>query len=147
MKSTRNLLLDANSFLLLIRSDEHARTVKSPIIGNSKILDLTVYEIGNALWKELELLKSLKMEDAERLANAVNLVMTNMEKLFVGASEFSDVMSIARAEKKTFYDSSYIYIAKREKMMLVTEDRGLSKVAQKYIGTVSVRELIDSHVA
>ena len=54
MKSPRHLLLDANSLLLLIRSDEEARTVKSPIIEDSKILDLTVYEIGNGVWKELE---------------------------------------------------------------------------------------------
>jgi predicted nucleic acid-binding protein len=141
LKSVSHLLIDANSLLLLIRSNEEART-KSPIIEDSKILDLTPYEIGNGLWKESELLKSLSPEEAESLTNDVSLILSSLEKLFVEPSELSNVLNIARSEKKTFYDSSYIYVAKREKMTLVTEDQTLSKVARKHVRCVSVRELI-----
>jgi predicted nucleic acid-binding protein len=56
--------------------------------------------------------------------------------------EIAGVLNIARSERKTFHDSSYIYAAEREKMTSVTEDQSLSKVARKHNRTVSIRELI-----
>jgi len=142
LKADNRLLLDANSLLLLIRSNEEARAVKSPIIEDSKILDLTLYELGNGIWKESELIKSLSPDEAEKLANDVSLVLSNLDKLTVTAAEFPAVLSIAKSERKTFYDSSYIYVAKREKMTLVTEDQNLSKIARKHVHTVSISEII-----
>jgi predicted nucleic acid-binding protein len=136
------LLLDANSLLLLIRSNEEARAVKFPIIEDSKILDLTVYELGNGIRKESELIRSLSPDEAEKLASDVSLVLSNLDKLAISAAEFPAVLSIAKSERKTFYDSSYIYVAKREKMTFVTEDQNLSKIARKYVNTVSISEVI-----
>jgi hypothetical protein len=42
---------------------------------------------------------------------------------------------------KTFC-SSRIFIAKRDKMILVTEDQSLSKIARKHVQAVSVQELL-----
>jgi predicted nucleic acid-binding protein len=128
--------------MLLIRSDEEALTVKSPIIEDSKILDLTLYELGNGVWKESELIKSLNVDEIDNLANSMSLVLGSLEKLSVTPSEFSRVLTIAKSERKTFYDSSYIYVAKREKMTFVTEDQRLSRIARRYVQTVSIRDVI-----
>jgi predicted nucleic acid-binding protein len=139
-RSSRHLLFDANSLLLVIRSEEEARSAS--IIEDSNILDLTTYEIGNSVWNELELLKFLSAEESKSLKENIGSVLSRMQKLFVGPIEFSEVLEIARAEKKTFYDSSYIYVAKRDNLTLVTEDRKLFKTAEKYVPAKSVHELL-----
>jgi len=136
------LLLDANSLLYLIRSSEEARAVKARILEDSKILDLTLYELGNSVWKESELTKLLSLDDAGKLGQDLSLVLSNLEKMSIAGVELPAVLEIAKAERKTFYDSSYIYVAKREKMTLVTEDQSLSKTARKHVRTVSIREVI-----
>jgi predicted nucleic acid-binding protein len=138
-------LLDANALLILIRLGSATLQVKfSSILGSSSILDLTTYQIGNGIWKESELLKSLTPEETEKLASDLTLVLSGLERLSIEPSEFLAVLRIAKSEKKTFYDSSYIYVGKREKMTLVTEDQALAKAARKHIPTVSVRELIST---
>ena len=136
------MLLDANSLLLLVRSAVQNRHTKSRIIQDSKILDLTSYEAGNGIWKESELLKTLSAEEAIRLAENISLVLSTLEKSTVEAAEFFFVLNIAKAERTTFYDSSYVYVAKRDKLTLITEDQRLSKVARKYVKTATVREIL-----
>jgi predicted nucleic acid-binding protein len=116
--------------------------MKLRIIQNSRILDLTIYEAGNAIWKESEFLKTLSSEETQKLANSLSLILSNLEKLSVQPSEFTQVLSLAKSERRTFYDSSYIYIAKRDKMTLVTEDQNLSKIARKHVRVVSVEQLV-----
>ncbi|MFI5421798.1 MAG: type II toxin-antitoxin system VapC family toxin [Nitrososphaerales archaeon] len=142
MSSGRGFLLDANSLLLLIRSDIEARSVKSRVIQDSKILDLTTYEAGNGIWKESELLKTLSPEETNKLAVDVSLVISSLEKTYVEPSEFSLVLRIAKSERRTFYDSSYIYVAKRDNMTLITEDQTLSKIARKHVQTTTIREVL-----
>jgi predicted nucleic acid-binding protein len=139
---TNDLLLDANSLLLLVRSDQEWGTVKFPIIESSKILDLTIYEVGNGIWKESELIRSLSPAETENLATNISVVLSNLAKSFVTPAEFNQVLTIAGAERITFYDSSYIYVAKRDKMTLVTEDQSLSKAARKHVRTMAIREII-----
>ncbi len=53
-------LLDASSLMLLIKKADVESTVAC--LKDSLILDLTFYEIGNAVWKESTLLKFLTPE-------------------------------------------------------------------------------------
>ncbi len=93
------------------------------------------------------LVKSLSPDEAEKLGSDVSLVLSTLTKLSVTAAEFPAVLNIAKAERKTFYDSSYIYVAKREKMTFVTEDQNLSRIARKHVHTVSISEVIAEHGA
>jgi predicted nucleic acid-binding protein len=137
-----SFLLDASSLLLLMRSELGPQSTKSRIIQNSRVLDLTTYEAGNGIWKESELLKTLSSEETQKLADNLSLILSNLEKSSVQPSEFSRVLSLAKSERRTFYDSSYIYVAKRDKMTLVTEDQNLSKIARKHVRVVSVDQLL-----
>ena len=50
-------LLDASAFILLIKKADIDSTVQC--LENSLFLDLTFYEVGNAIWKESSLTKFL----------------------------------------------------------------------------------------
>ncbi len=58
-------LIDASSLMLLLKNGEETRTVE--VLGQSRILDLTFYEFGNAIWKEASLSKYIMKEDVENL--------------------------------------------------------------------------------
>ncbi|MEM0179331.1 MAG: type II toxin-antitoxin system VapC family toxin [Fervidicoccaceae archaeon] len=52
-----------------------------------------------------------------------------------------DVMDIAVKEGVTFCDASYMYVAIRNKLTLVTCDRKLMSVARKYVNVVTTGEI------
>lgn len=115
---------------------------KTSVITRSKILDLATYEIGNAVWKESKLMKLLTSEEIGRQTTEVSVVLSSLEKLSIDPSELPGALEIARREKKTFYNSSYIYVGKRDKLTFVTEDQTLLRAAWKHIQTMSARKLI-----
>jgi predicted nucleic acid-binding protein len=137
-----NFLLDTSSLLLLTRSELGPQSMKFRIIQNSRVLDLTTYEAGNGIWKESELLKTLSSEETQKLADSLSLILSDLERSSVQPSEFTQVLNLAKSERRTFYDSSYIYVAKRDKMTLVTEDQNLSKIARKHVRVLSVEQLV-----
>jgi predicted nucleic acid-binding protein len=138
--SSLQLLLDANSLLLLARSTDEETKLKA--IMSSRTLTLAFYEIGNAIWKESKLLKTLDKEEADRLAHAVSIIFSRIEIVQITRQEeLEGILEIARKEKRTFYDCAYIFAAKSENLTLVTEDEKLSKIAKKYIKTRSVSSL------
>ncbi len=50
-------------------------------------------------------------------------------------------MDISVKEGVTFRDASYMYIALRNKLTLVTDDRKLMGVARKYVNVVTTGEI------
>ncbi len=163
-------LLDANALLPLLRSAYEEKD-KIALITNSIVLDLTKYEIGNALWKSSELVSTLSREEVDILVHALGKVLRNLDSLGLGdvvenskkgqvggavaskkevAEEetydniVASVLSIARKERATFYDSSYVYVAKVQGLTFVTEDARLSRVAKKYVKTKTLGQVMFS---
>lgn len=135
-----NSLFDTNSLLLLLRSSKEGE--KAKLIETGSILDLTFYEVGNALWTESELIRSLTLEDLASLVSTFSKVLLSLEMLALSFDSFSGILEIARKEKLTYYDSSYIYSAKKHGLTLVTDHAKLSKIARKYVVTKSVHDLL-----
>ncbi|MEM2820015.1 MAG: type II toxin-antitoxin system VapC family toxin [Candidatus Bathyarchaeia archaeon] len=52
-----------------------------------------------------------------------------------------EVLEIAIKEGITIYDASYIYIAVRNKLTLVTDDKKLINTAKKYTNAVTTTEI------
>ncbi|MEM1668549.1 MAG: hypothetical protein QXM53_07825 [Thermofilaceae archaeon] len=52
-----------------------------------------------------------------------------------------EVMDIAVKEGAAFCDASYMYIAMRNRLTLVTDDRELMSVARKYVNVVTTGEI------
>src|SRR3972149_5795480 len=121
-------LLDASAFILLIKN----ATVKSTVecLQDSLILDLTFYEVGNAIWKESTLMKFLTPKETEKLGTMAQTVLAKINRVTTEAEAFQKILEIAQTEKLSYYDSSYVYSAKDTQLQLITEDKELRTKAR-----------------
>jgi len=93
------------------------------------ILDLTFYEIGNVVLKHLSMLKDISKEDA----GSFIAMLSNWNRvLFVQQDDLHEIFSIATSLNLTFYDSAYVYFAKKYNAILETQDKKLSDRAGKF---------------
>jgi len=122
-------IFDASALLNLIRK---AGSNAIEIVKENYILDLTLYEIGNALWKEAILLKRISLEEALKTISFIE----NLRKILI-AKSLSDedllpkVLKISLQQKITYYNAAYITIAQNQKLTLITDDSKLIKTAKK----------------
>jgi predicted nucleic acid-binding protein len=133
-------LLDASAFILLIKNADVKSTVEC--LQDSLILDLTFYEVGNAIWKESTLTKFLTPKEAEKLGTLAQTVLAKINRVTSEAEAFQKILEIAQTEKLSYYDSSYLYSAKETNLPLITEDKELRTKAQKYVDTRTVSTLL-----
>ncbi len=102
---------------------------------NLFILDLTVYEVGNAIWKgfKLGLIRNpiVVMELFSKLMNSLNTISIRGDE--------AKVLEIAISEGLTFYDASYLYVARSKGMKLVTEDEDLLRFPE----AINVSKFVD----
>jgi predicted nucleic acid-binding protein len=137
----KHYLIDASAFMLLIKKADAQSTFKHLQI--SCILDLTYYEVGNAVWKEGSLAKQLAPEAARILQKAAQSILMKTDRVSDESDGFEKILEIAKTEKLTFYDSSYIFFAKEKGLQLMTEDKELKEKAQKYVAVKTVGALLD----
>ncbi|AWR95583.1 type II toxin-antitoxin system VapC family toxin [Acidianus brierleyi] len=100
----------------------------------SHILTLTLYEVGNAIWKEYYLHK--KVKDPITLSTLFYKFMTKFN--VIGNLLFEGVMKIAVEEGLSYYDASYVYAAKSLGLVLVSNDKDLIRKAN----AISLKDFI-----
>ncbi|MEM2786551.1 MAG: type II toxin-antitoxin system VapC family toxin [Candidatus Nitrosotenuis sp.] len=121
----RQKLYDASAFLnLLLNEGSNALS----ILSGQKVLDLTLYEIGNSIWRIQHLQKKITKEEACLLLDSCIQVISSMTVLDVDGLE-NQVKEIASDNEQSFYDSAYLAVAKKYGLELVTDDKKLLKVA------------------
>ncbi len=103
-------------------------------IDSLVVLDLTVYEVGNVVWKEA---RRGRITDPEAVARLFEAVFSEMRIIGVKDSVVG-VVRLAFRGGLIFYDASYLYAARLHGLRLVTEGEDLAK----YPGAVSVRGLL-----
>jgi predicted nucleic acid-binding protein len=86
------------------------------------------------------LLGGLTGEEAVSVVEVVADVVGEMEVLGVRGSE-AEVLRVALSTGLTAYDASYVVVAAREGLTLVTEDLRLRRGAEGHVEAVSVSEL------
>ncbi len=131
-------LFDASALVNLIVSKG---TDSLEIVKGQYILDLTLYEAGNALWKLSALKDKLSPEEADSMLGTIAKLAARMRIITVADLDLNSVMTMARGEKASFYDSSYIATAKSKNYLLVTDDRRLSRIASKHVEVKSSAQL------
>jgi len=132
-------LLDASSTLQLIKKLEEDMALR--ILSESCVLDLGKYEVGNALWKEHILRHTITEEEFDEFFRLLTGVIIHSKIVRVEAQDLPDVAKIAAKERITFYDASYVEVAKGQKLILITEDEKLAKAAAKYTKTATTNDL------
>lgn len=138
----KRFLLDASVVTpLLFDYGEKVLDIASEV--SLYLMDLTIYEVGNSLWKLAFLLKMISLKDA---VEVVEVLESLVKKRFIEIVYFNELslpklVKLAVAEGLTFYDSSYIAAAEKLNSVLVTEDRELREEAKKYVKTMSYEQL------
>ena len=124
-------LFDASAIVNLLIS-QGGRIID--IVTGNWTLDLTVYEVGNAVWK-LNTIKS-KITSAEAdnlLRNLLDIVADRIRLISSSEIDHLSTIRIAREEKLSYYDATYLSIAMTRNLLLVTDHRRLYNSAKKYV--------------
>jgi predicted nucleic acid-binding protein len=124
------LILDASSIYITLKR------ANLKILQSSQTLDLAFYEVGNSMLKELR----RKLITPESFAKALNVLSLLNETITVrrfGELDPRRVADVAKSTGLTFYDASYLTLALIWNEPLATEDKELSREAEK-IGIKSV---------
>ena len=101
------------------------------VLEESVTTGLAAYELGNILWKEYALRRLIGLEEAVRRAEQIAKILEVIKlENIKSAEEFKEVIKLAAQLDLTFYDASYLYLAKKTGMPLVTEDKELLEKAK-----------------
>ena len=127
-------LFDASS---IVRAIKEVKLI--PLAGQA-IQWLTVYEVVNAFWKETSLLHKLSLEEAASLTNDFRELLRNMIILEPMGLE-QEILKISLSKNITVYDASYIALAAKHNLILVTEDRELAHKASNIIDVANLGDI------
>jgi predicted nucleic acid-binding protein len=135
----RTRLFDASAIIMVAKN----HPVKAqPVLEGEHLLDLTSYEVGNALWKINELVDETSKSTALEAVNQASPLLAQMEALKVDGEELGSVVEVAFESGMSFYDSSCLQVAGSIGLTLVTEDANLLRSASRYgVQCLRVRDL------
>jgi predicted nucleic acid-binding protein len=121
-------LFDASAVVNIIvnRGSEATKLLKNHII-----LDLTIYEVGNSIWKLYYLEKKITYEEACKFLRLFLSLTQRMTILSIDGIE-ENVKKHSVEKGLTFYDASYVAVSENQNLLLVTDDDRLAKVASKH---------------
>ena len=102
---------------------------------------LAIYEVLNAIWKEVYLVKSISLVEAKRLVEVFIKVLNYLKILSIHSYE-TEILERAAELGLTAYDASYIVLAQKNDLILITEDERLREKAKRSIRALSIEELI-----
>ena len=129
------ILFDSSAFINLIK-----KSMLEPLT-NGYILDLTIYESINALWKECYLLKRISVDDTVEFLNIMINVFPYVNIMTIEGKE-REVLKLSLKEGLTIYDASYLCLAEKHGFILVTDDRCLREIAKKYVVTLNTKDFL-----
>jgi len=108
-----------------------------PLGGNYTVF-LAKFELGNIVWKEVFLHKRMTREEGLRLLFFISKVLNTMNLEDVNCIEAEE---IAIDFGITFYDASYVWLARKLDLPLVSEDIRLREALGKKLEVLSVDEI------
>ncbi len=121
-------LFDASAVVNLVK-----RRILVPF-AEGAVLSLTPYECLNAVWKESALLGRLDGETAKAFAEILIELFKLVETL---DAPLMEAYELACREGMSVYDAAYVEVARERKLVLVTDDEKLARVASKYVKVLS----------
>lgn len=86
--------------------------------------------------------KSITLNDYKSFGNLARTILEKVDRITVEAAAIEGILEIAKNEMLSFYDSSYVYFAKENNLILVTEDKELKKKAHKHVKVKTIAELL-----
>jgi predicted nucleic acid-binding protein len=102
-------------------------------------INLTFYELGNAVWKQVYAYKTIDENEANKLLDALTEVFMRLRK--PEKENSLEILKIALKDGLTYYDAAYIQAAIENKLTLVTDDKQLLEVGKKYVRVLTSDEI------
>jgi predicted nucleic acid-binding protein len=102
-------------------------------------LNLAFYELGNAVWKQVHVYKTITTNEANTVLDPLIEIFRKLKK--PETEDALEILKIAIKESLTYYDASYIHAAVENGLTLVTDDKQLYKTSKKYVKTITSDEL------
>jgi len=131
----RRYLVDASSLIKALK----LKAIN--ILADNYIQELTIYEVLNAIWKEAYLVKSITIGEAQDLIKIFAEMLEYLEILSIHPYEV-DALIKAIELGLTIYDASYVILAEKYNLILVTEDEKLREKASEIVNVLGLNELI-----
>ena len=132
-------VLDSSALLNIVRTLGSRALLR---IKGSYTLTLTLYEIGNALWKEATLLKRITFSESTYILNTVTQLLKFLHVVEPRSVELT--LNIAYKLRITYYDASYIVVAYELNADLVTDDYKLRRRVEE--GSRDLQEVLGGKV-
>jgi predicted nucleic acid-binding protein len=110
------------------------------LLRSQSILDLTMYEAGNVIWKLAYLQKRITPQQACKILESFLLLKQNMRVLGTDGME-EKIKNLSLDTGLTFYDSAYVVAAEQAGLVLVTDDDSLAKPAAKYLTVINSEDI------
>lgn len=101
-------------------------------------LPLAIYEVGNAIWRQVYISKAITLDEGIKTLDAVVGVFETMKK--IAPEDPVEVLKLAVTEGLTYYDAAYFYTAMKDNLTLVTDDARLQKAAGGHITIINSDE-------
>ncbi len=133
----KDRLFDASSLLNVVRNKE-SQSIR--ILERQHLLDLTLYEISNVIWKLSYREKKITAEQSSVLLDSILLLIQRMDIVNIKGLE-KRVQELATKEGLTAYDASYLTVAEKLGLVLVTDDRELERAARNYVKVMKTSDL------
>lgn len=83
--------------------------------------DLAIYEVGNAIWKNVR----KKKKDGSRYIKL--LFLLNIEFISIDDTLASESIKLAQKKDITYFDGVHVALSNKEKATLITQDKELLK--------------------
>jgi|BEDMetMinimDraft_2_1075160.scaffolds.fasta_scaffold05756_2 Predicted nucleic acid-binding protein, contains PIN domain len=128
-------LIDASSIAILLGKIKEKAV---EFLEEASTLDLALYELGNFIWKECTLKRMINRDEAIDRIKDLTEIIALMDVKKLEKEDVIGVMQIALDLKLTFYDASYLYVAKSTDKILITNDSELLDKAKK-VGMKAVK--------
>ena len=125
-------VLDASALYPLLLSLKESILEYS---GLFTVLDLTLYEVGNTIWKEH---RKGRVRNPAKVARLFQEMLGFLPITRMDAGDLGKILDLALRENLTYYDAAYLYAARIKKAKLVTEDRELLEFPE----SINVEELL-----
>lgn len=118
--------------------------MKLGILKNSSISELTIFEVGNVLWKKRdENLMNMAEGDLYQVTKRIESVIAFLARSPISSNELTSIFRLSLETGLTFYDASYLHLARRDGKILITEDKKLSKASTEMgVRTLSIGQIL-----
>jgi predicted nucleic acid-binding protein len=109
------------------------------VLGGNYTVKLAEYELSNIIWKEVSLFRRITKEEGIKLLLITKDILSTMN---IEEIDEIKVGELAMDYNLTFYDASYLWLAIKKGIPLVSENEKLRKKAENIVEARRLEDII-----